>query len=131
MARVTSSVEKPSRLPDAGHAGVGDQAVDLAGIGGKPLRRPLQGQVGRRDAVLAGQRAGQLFQGFRATGAQHQRRAALSERAGDRPPEATGGPSHEDGFPAQPHVTQATNRPVRRTRPNRGAPATATIGCPA
>ena len=113
-ARVSSSGEKLSNASRAWQAGVRHQAVDLAGVGRQPLRGSLLGEVGRSDPVLARQRLGQLSQRLGLARAEHERGAALGECAGNRPPEAAGGPGEENPLARELHVHEANGYAARR-----------------
>ena len=95
MARVTSSVEKLSRLPVPDMPALATRQSTSPASAASRSAAPSKARSAADDPVLAGQRVGQLLRALGLAGAQHQRRAALSERARDRPPEATGGPGQE------------------------------------
>ncbi len=74
-ARPICSCVNPSRRPDAGQPGVGDQDVDLARCLEQPQRLALLGEVADNGAVaVARQRGGQLLELWRLARAQDQGR---------------------------------------------------------
>jgi hypothetical protein len=79
-----------------GKAGIGDEHIDPAGVGGELLGRARLGQVRRHDAVIAvGELRRQRLECLRLASAQQQRCPALGQSRRDRPAEAAGGAGEE------------------------------------
>ena len=114
--------------PLAGHAGVGDQHVDVAGLarsGGRPRRGSARSHGHRPRAELGRER----LEHVRTTARQDEARAARGERPRDRVAEPAGGAGEEDrrarrGSPANPPARRSSRARADRAR---HGPKTATV----
>src|SRR5215211_93964 len=104
-----AEVLQPAR---AGEAGVGDQDVDRAGVGGEPRGGVGVGEVGDHSPVpIAGQAARELVERLRLAGAEHERGPAAGQRGRDRTAQAAGRTAQQHRLRGQLHGINLPDRP--------------------